>query len=226
MRLVTLLPPLVLCILACGGLADVDSPSTPVVAPEAVPAPTPAAPTSRCGSGLQQVDYWQGEYPGPVVEVTSAVEVPSYNAPCDGAPSATCRLEPGLYHPWPPGAGKAFATLRPIDRFRATRAGEIGDGETTLSFAEGTTVEVLGYYGEGYCALRVEGKSIDGMCPGMSDDGLEEIPGPETPEIQLFQAPCGTWVQVDESLFARPEVRQGDIVEYGKVGHQGEGFTP
>ncbi|MBW1881066.1 MAG: hypothetical protein JRJ84_22160, partial [Deltaproteobacteria bacterium] len=153
------------------------------------------------------------------------VEVPSYGAPCDSKPDATCRLEPGLYHPWPPGAGSAFATLRPIDRFRATRPGEVGDGETTLSFAEGTTVEVLGYHGEGYCALRIDGKHIDGMCPGVSEDGLEEVPAPERPEIQLFQAPCGTWVQVDDALFERPEVQEGDIVEYGRVGHKGEGFA-
>jgi hypothetical protein len=87
-------------------------------------------------------------------------------------------------------------------------------------------VEVVGYHGEGYCALRVDGKSIDGMCPGVTDDGLEEVPAPEIPEVQLFQASCGTWVQVDEALFERPEVREGDIVGYGRVGHKGEGFAP
>jgi hypothetical protein len=68
MRTMMLVPPLLLALLACGGFAeplvDVDPPSAAPETPDPVPEPAKEVPTSRCGSDLHQIDYWQGEYPG------------------------------------------------------------------------------------------------------------------------------------------------------------------
>jgi len=221
--------------LACGGgttpvegdpvVIDVPTPDPVVVAPTPAPAPAPAAP--RCPEGVHAAPLWQGEYPGPVVNVTKEFTTPARAAACDGEPKGPCTVAVGIYHPWANTAAR-FATLRPIDKFRLngpwTAQTDIGK---TLSLTAGDEVEITAYYGEGYCGYRAGGSEFAAMCPDMlttADDKplFEAVSAIEFADIQVLGVDCreghAGWIDVNDALFALAEVEEGEVIEYGSVG--------
>lgn len=216
-------PPTLLAILACAGGPDAAPPPAPTTdatpteaappEPAATPA-TPAAPTgSRCDNGRRRVDFWSGEYPGPVVQIDAAVALPARTDPCLPAPDTTCALTPGLYHPWA-GVGE-YITLRAPERYRASTKVAL---EEEVQLDAGEEIELITYLAEGYCSYLHRGRQVEGQCPGLNDDGLTRVSGEPPPEIQLFTAGCGAWVDADDALFTTAGVRQGEITGYGSVG--------
>ncbi|TNE86379.1 MAG: hypothetical protein EP330_21810 [Deltaproteobacteria bacterium] len=207
--------PVLAVALACGGDDTVEF--------EVItPAPTDGQPAvldggTRCGGdGLQRVNFWQGEYPDPVIDVQKAVSVPAYEDPCDAKPTATCAIDPAVYHPW--AKGKGWVTLRGVEKYTATADFTLGD----VAVKQGETVEVPTYLAEGYCMLRVHGKDIEEMCPGVGDHPLVASSSAPLPdEVQLMDPGCGKWVQVDEAFMGRAEVAEGTILGYGEVGPAG-----
>jgi hypothetical protein len=176
----------------------------------------------RCPDGSHVFMAWEGEYPGPVVSVASKVQLLGRGEPCQETASIACTVPIGLYHPWG-DQGAGFATIRGVDRFNATKDRKLWDGEV----AAGDQVEVIGYFGEGFCLYRAGGKEIQGECPGMiPDDGLVEVPTPDVTEIQAFQVKCDNgvqaWIDVDDALWAIDGVNQGAITGYGEVSASGD----
>ncbi len=179
----------------------------------------------RCPDGSHVFMGWEGEYPSPVVSVSAKVQLQGRGEPCQAEADLACTAPVGLYHPWG-DKGAGFATIRGVDRYNATRDHKLWDGEV----AAGTQIEVIGYLGEGFCLFRVEGKELQGECPGMApDDGLVEVPTPEVTEIQAFQVQCDNgvkaWIDVEDALWAVEGVDQGTITGYGEVAATG-GFVP
>lgn len=198
--------------LACGGLGGMD---TAILTELETDRGDKATGPTRCDGAVARVDLWQGEYPMPIVNVTEVVEVPSYSDPCLQSADGTCRIEPGIYHPW--GEGEGFVTLRAQERFTATRETAL-ESEPTFEIPEGETVIVNTYLAEGYCVVTIDGVTREALCPGVEDDGLMAEPKSTFQEVQLMNPGCGSWVQVDAAFMAQPEITEGQIVEYGKVG--------
>lgn len=191
-----------LAALACGGGG---APPDPVAAV--------ADAGSRCApGGLQRVDYWQGEYPDPVVHVQAAIEVPAYTDPCLAAPDTTCAVDPAVYHPW--GVGDGFVTLRAVQTYTASAAFTV-EGHAVEA---GETIEIPAYLAEGYCRWRVRGEPFEAACPGVEDYPLAEASTVAPPEVQLMQPGCGAWVEVDEAFMAREGVAPGTVLGWGEVG--------
>ncbi len=181
-----------------------------------------AAAGERCPDGSFVFMAWEGEYPSPVVSVIREAQLMGRGEPCQETASIACSVPAGVYHPWGKD-GLGFATIRGVDRYRATVDRKLWEGEVTA----GSEVEVIGYFGEGFCQFRVHGKEMQGECPGMiSDDGFVEIPTPEVTEIQAFQVPCSNglkaWIDVDDTLWAAEGVQHGAITGYGEVAATGE----
>jgi hypothetical protein len=219
-------PPTLFAILACAGGPDAPAPSAAPAAqapsdvaapapaePAATPAPAPTPTGSRCENGLRRVDFWSGEYPGPVVQLDAAVSLPARTDPCLAAPDTTCALGPGLYHPWA-GVGE-YITLRAPERYRASTKVAL---EEDVQLDPGEEIELITYLAEGYCSYLHRGNQVEGQCPGLNDDGLTRVSGEPPPAIQLFTAGCGAWVDTDDALFTIAGVRQGEITGYGSVG--------
>jgi hypothetical protein len=218
--------------LACTGTAEVptETPEVQPPAPEPAPAAEPAGKAKRgkgkgkigkvapgeCPEGIVAAPSWPGEYPGPVVDVVKPVKVAAFGAPC-GKPLLDCEVPKGLYHPWSELEAE-YVTVRALERYKAKTACTI---EGT-SVAVGDIVEVYQYFGEGYCGYRVAGKELADACPDLLEGTpLEQIPGPEVADRQMFSVKCGAktgWVEASQALFDLPEVREGTIVEYGVVG--------
>lgn len=176
----------------------------------------------RCPDGSSVFMNWEGEYPGPVVSVTREVQLTGRGEPCQEEAALACSVPTGLYHPWG-DRGAGFATIRGVDRYRATADRKLWDGEVSA----GTEVEVIGYFGEGFCLFRILGQEMQGECPGMSpDDGFVEIPTPEVQQIQAFQVRCSNgvkaWVDVDDPLWEVDGVQRGAITGYGEVAASGD----
>lgn len=188
-----------------------------------------AAGEPMCPDGTEVAEFWQGEYPMPVVRVTEEVSLPAAADPC--APLVEeCVVPAGLYHPWSREGAVGFATVVEVTRFEARGPttimveGESG-GEEAVSLDAGDVVEVPAYHAEGYCGLRVKGRETSGLCPEHSGADLEELPSQGLADRQLFQVACANggqyWIEVDEGLMARPELTEGEILEYGRVGPDG-----
>ena len=208
------LPLMLLLSLACGGLtAEEES----------------ADSTGLCAGGLASTPTWQGEYPGPVVDVRQPVTLSYRLDPCSSV-EGSCTLGAGLYHPWAESRlATGFSTIRPVLRYEVTRDYTNEEGD---SFSKGDIVEVTAYLGEGFCAWRRNGVEESGYCPEMFDETAFTLLNPEAeslPETQLFRASCEDgstgWFVVDDAL-AEPEVEEGVITGYGSVGPYGteEGF--
>jgi len=196
------------------------SPAAPAATTPAQDPPAAVAEAStRCGGEIRRVDYWSGEYPNPILQIDTAFEVPGRLDPCEVAPTVTCRLEPGLYHPWT-GSGR-YATLRGSQMYRARVATELDITETESAvFAPGDLVEVVAYLSEGYCHMIVEGRLVEATCPyllGVAGDAFELLGDERVPELQVFAAPCGAWVDVDDALMSHPSVREGVFISFGEV---------
>jgi hypothetical protein len=210
-----LLSLLALLSLACAGLDAEDAPDGPV--------PTPTG-GGLCGEGMEASHAWQGEYPGPVVHVMQSARLPFRADPC-GAIQGECTVPVGLYHPWAEG-GLGFVTVRPVVRYRVTKSFTSDDG---AAFSEGDILEVVVYFGEGFCGMRLNGEPTDGYCPEMlSEEAFEKL-NPEAeniPDVQLFQTRCAEggegWIEVGTAL-AAPGVEEGVITGYGSVGPGTEG---
>ncbi|MCO4745257.1 MAG: hypothetical protein KC912_10755 [Proteobacteria bacterium] len=175
---------------------------------------TPAGLTEKAAcapGGLQRVNFWDGEYPHPVIDVTEAVTVPAYADPCDAKSSTKCTLEAGVYHPW--SAGEAFVTLRAVQQFTASEALTV-EGR---AIKKGETVEIPSYMAEGYCRWRVRGEEFEAMCPDVAGLAMVEAAGSAPSEVQLLDPGCGKWVEVT-GLLAHDKVRDGVILGYGSVG--------
>jgi hypothetical protein len=170
-----------------------------------------AADDARCADGIEVYPRWQGEYPSPVVHVKELVAVPAFSHPCDPEPTGACLLQPGLFHPW--GDGEAFATVRPLERFKAHRPFSL-DG---ASIKAGEIITLVGYLAEGMCTWRVGDSEIAASCEDLQAIPVEALPTVDVQERQFFRAGCEAWVLVDDTLFARPEIETGTVESWGKV---------
>lgn len=219
-------------LLACTSTADTEIPApTPVVtAPETPPPPggrkgkagkhgkrgkaTPGA-SKECPQGVVASPSWPGEYPGPVVDVVSPVEVKARPAPCATA-TLSCTLPKGIYHPWSEVASD-YLTVRSVDQYTVAKAATIGGKAVAI----GDIVEVVQYLGEGFCSYRIAGADAEDSCPDLLEGApLTAVAGAKIPEVELFSIPCGTatgWVEATDALLALPEVRPGSTPEWGTV---------
>lgn len=202
--------PFSVIVLACGGLGTEGEDGTAA---------------SRCVGDWRAVDFWQGEYPGPVVHVRNPVSLPARSTPCDQDASTTCTVPPGVYHPW--GDHKhGFATIRPIERFRARRAVTLENAGRSV--AAGQEVEMTTYLSEGFCMWSIDGEAFDEYCPGMiaDDQGdVFEALNPtvrDAPQPQLFLASCtqgaSAWIEVGDNFFDGDNLVEGSVIEYGVAG--------
>jgi len=193
--------------------------------------PPAEAVAASCPAGMYVGDGWQGEYPGPILDIRAPVAVRAFKDVCDPQPSVDCTVPPGLYHPWSKTTESRFRTLRAITTYKAIADFSLDaiDDQPAPSFPAGTTVEVLYYYGEGICQWRIAGKTYDNACPEQmaAADGsplFEEqkpmSPPPEDRQFFLVRCADGSsaWVEADEALMKAPGVKEGQVLGFGDVG--------
>jgi hypothetical protein len=118
----------------------------------------------------------------------------------------------GVFHPW--GDGDAFVTLRPVEPYTAKDRFTLEN----IVIEAGETVLVTGYLAENICAFRIREETINAECLYEDNYPLDPLPGLDVEELQFFQAGCDGWILVDETLFTCPEIGEGSILEWGKVG--------
>lgn len=179
-----------------------------------------------CADGRHIVPTWQGEYPGPIVQVDRPVVVNARLGPCQVAAPVTCTVPAGLYHPWAAGAG-GYVTVRGTDRYRARRAVEVEPGGGRVVPA-GEVIDVVAYLGEGFCAFGGTWDGVLSSCPEQVADGQGEVFEPlgtepvGAVEQQFFSVACAEgpqgWVLAGDALLGTPGVREGVLVGYGEVG--------
>ncbi|MEZ4237272.1 MAG: hypothetical protein R3F59_14205 [Myxococcota bacterium] len=172
---------------------------------------------TSCGEGVLVNGGWEGEYPSPIPDVREPVATKGRKGPCQPEPTVACTVPPGLYHPWAEITAD-FRTVRGVDRYRATRDLKLDD----IDVSAGTEVWVTAYHGEGYCSVKVGDREAQAECPGMFEgDGFEEVAKSQVPRRQLVRVACTegaqAWIDAD-ALMKLPGVREGEIVEFGKVG--------
>jgi len=215
--------------LACGAGADTAVVEVPpfekeiAEQPLAIPAGGKGTTPKPCADGREPAHLWQGEYPGPVVDVTTPVTVEVQTDLCGAEPKKNCTVAAGIYHPWA-NATAEYWTVRSVEKYVLEKPAVIGE----TNYPAGTVLEVTAYVGEGYCGMRTGGKDIDGSCPDMlGDDAGNPVArreGPEPlPETQLVSVACaeggtGYWPISEEVTFQIPGVKPGTILEYGRAG--------
>ncbi len=179
---------------------------------------------ARCTDDTVVFRYWQGEYPGPVVQVNRTLAVEVRDDPC-GGPLRACTAPPGLYHQWAEGAntppsGTDWATLAGTAEYRLRKSISL-DG---VQVAAGESVMVLSYIAEGFCRLSAIGRVFEESCPGMdgnSDEVWEEVRSMAVDPVQLLRVPCvgaaPGWLVVNDAWMATPGVSQGNMPDFGVV---------
>lgn len=176
----------------------------------------PPAASGACPEGVIASPSWPGEWPSPVVDVTKPVAVSVRTEPC-GKATLTCTVPVGIYHPWSKIESE-YLTVRGIDRYEVIKAATIGERPVAV----GDIVEVVQYFGEGFCGYRIAGAEAEDSCPEILDGSpLKQIPGPTVAEVELFSVSCDGktgWVEATDALLALPEVRPGTTPDWGSVG--------
>lgn len=177
---------------------------------------------ARCSDGNIVFDFWQGEYPSPVVQLDQPLRTTVRTDPCGGTVEKGCTAPAGLYHPWAqekhqPGPLE-FAVRTMPETWRLAKPFSIAGTQHKA----GTTVEVLTYLSEGYCTMSIGGLAVEDMCPGTTDDTVWKRVSPErSVGVQLVKVPCAGgssgWLTVDEAFMKQPGVREGEMQSYGEV---------
>ncbi|MFT4976103.1 MAG: hypothetical protein ACI8S6_001998 [Myxococcota bacterium] len=201
--------------------------TAPAPAPAPAPEPAPTTPEpppaaavdeDRCADGRAVFPFWAGEYPSPVLQLDAPAAVQVSDTAC-GAPSRSCMMPPGLYHPWSKehAEGTDFRSRTAPTIYIAQGDFEWESGPVT----SGTEVTVLTYLSEGMCSMVVGGAEAEGMCPGTSGNPWQEKPRTAPPDDQILKVVCTDgapgWLLVDEALAANPVFREGEMVGYGEV---------
>jgi hypothetical protein len=172
-----------------------------------------------CSADIMASEAWEGEYPGPSVDVRRPVTVPGFAHPCDAAATLNCKLVQGVYHPWSTTTRSRYLTVQAVHRYRArTPVTVTQEDASSRVLPAGTIVSVPVYLGENICAFELGDLRWTAECP--DDAGWDNVYArPEGSGRKLFLADCdggrAGWVEVDASLMTRPEVREGAILEYG-----------
>lgn len=178
-----------------------------------------------CPTGTSIIPYWQGEYPGPVVDIQTNVVVQVSEDECS-PPTRSCQLPPGLLHPWAPAYALEFKTVVAVQKYRATRLIRLDTWGEPAVVKPDEVVEITGYLGEGNCEIRMpDGTSVEGWCPGDPSEGWVEVDAISFAERQLARVPCQGgqpgWLVVDRSLFGKQQIAEGEIHGWGSVGPEG-----
>ncbi len=217
-------------LLGCGRGGDAGAAPTRAGSAATSTAATSAAATSTgqsasgCGADVVINDWWPGEYPSPVIQVLAPVSLPARSDICDAEPTLSCRLSPGLIHPWVRDGDARFFSVQPVSRFELLQPTELYTDAGPVTLPVGTVVEERGYMAEGMCRLRVEGRRYEGECPGNGDqEGRYRRIGSSDGTVRQFVGvPCDGvrlgWIEVTDGLAERPELTWGQIVGYGEVG--------
>lgn len=179
-----------------------------------------------CVAGVHAAEGWSGEYPEPVVDVVSSLELKGRADACDRLPLVSCTVAPGLYHPWAEGE-LSFATIRSMEKYKVLEERQIGPDMVS----KGTIITLLRPLSEGFCMYEIGGVEVEAECPGVmakpdSPPPLEQVSGSAVEPRQMVQVSCTegqkAWIQVDDALFGRPEIRRGKVTGMGEIA-PGEG---
>lgn len=177
--------------------------------------PPQAAGEAPCPEGVSVVPFWQGEYPGPVVQIDAPLTLPVSPSAC-AAPTRECTLEPGLYHPWAQTAAE-FYTAQPTARYEAQVDLDLASNRV----AAGEIVEIPSYLSEGMCLVTYGESEMEIPCDEVQSGPFTTLPEVDYPLTQYLAVSCGDFVgfiAVDEALFRRKGVREGQILGYGVIG--------
>ena len=174
---------------------------------------------------------WSGEYPLPVIDVaskkTGATTIRAQKNVRTLDEPISCSIDNGIYHQWSKSKGSllGFYTLLPLQEYATVSDGFLGEKPVK----KGDLVSELVYIAEGNCgAIIKRGKktlaSIDFLCTELEDiTRFKHTTGndKDTFREQWIYVQCKEGDKafvLDTRLLKETGVREGKVVEYGKIG--------
>ena len=172
--------------------------------------------------------WWGGEYPGPIIEVSSAektVLVKGYVSLRELNELKKCTIKTGVYHPWSKGKTSidTFYTIAPLIQYQVTK------DNAELELKEGDLLDMELYMGENFCSyIQVSGKKrgeVSHSCDTPKDEKMKKIATPAHPLEQWLYLNCKEGHKVfiqDKELHKQTGNKTGQMCGYGYVEKQGE----
>jgi hypothetical protein len=174
---------------------------------------------------------WSGEYPLPVIDVASqkkgTTTIRAQKSVRKLDEPISCTIDNGIYHPWSKGKGSLlwFYTLLPLQEYATVSDGFLGEQPVKKD----DLVSELVYIAEGTCGAMIKrGKktlaSADFLCTELEDiTSFKHTTGndKDTFREQWIYVQCKEGDKafiLDTGLLKETGVREGRVMEYGKVG--------
>ncbi|MDB2447464.1 hypothetical protein N9W79_02435, partial [bacterium] len=191
----------------------------------------------KYGADIYWANYWSGEYPGPVVNIKKETLLNVFSSYKLPSKDKTCTVLRGQYHPWTKSPKREVVQGNKIRKYKLTSNRHIIQGplrnaklneknkkhtNVNLMIRKNAQVDVLSYFSEGVCLLRVGKQHIESDCPNTKNFTLIAPKKPqEHAPLQFFKAGCKeggkVWVKVEGSLFKKDTIEKGSIVQWGQT---------
>jgi hypothetical protein len=198
-------------------------------------------PTLREGVVTTRLAYnfWSGEYPGPVIDVTQDITIQAYDSVRTLDSLKSCTIQKGLYHPWSETKNSIDSFYSIIDIFSyeaqadiSFADGTIGSEEKSFTVKKGEKIINEVYLSEGWCTATLltadaTKNEVYYYCEEVSENANFKVISDADPKAsdsfleQWMYLNCAegynAFIQ-DSALLAVPYVKEGQFLDYGKVG--------
>lgn len=181
-------------------------------------------------------NFWSGEYPTPVIDVTENTTITAYQSLRTLDKPVACTISQGLYHPWSETSNSVmlYYTIAAVNSYSVVRDFTLEEANVSsdpmisgVEFSIGDQVVNVIYLSEGWCRGTQRTPSgqrtdVDFFCDDITtSDNLRVIQEDWDYQEQWMYLSCSegytAFVQ-DQSLLAQPKIKEGQILGYGEVG--------
>ncbi len=176
------------------------------------------------------VAFWQSEYPGPVIDVSSkksgTTTAQAYQSLRKLDAPIACAIKNGIYHPWSKTKNSVinYYTITSVEDYRALKTAKLEE----YTIHAGDIITNVVYLSEGFCKANLKNRQIEFTCSALQDHPQEfqrlgeADTGPSREQWLYLKCEEGhkAFIQ-DTALLKSKGVKKGVIVKYGEVGPHG-----